>query len=263
MRGGVGKAGLIAAPPRKRYTRAVQTAFTMGPRGHRRWLVPVGLITFVIADGVHVLFLFGMRLRPLARESGTPRPALLWMTRAREAGRDAQSLTRARLPERLQRVAPPDLPSARRVAGALLMRLAPTRVPVNILAPTTVPITREAVAGETRGGPGRRQWRLTPVSGTGLLQLDSWAPESWVAGERDYRPRQAAVLELTVVAPGGYRNVAVLQSSGDPAFDQAACDQVRRLAVRADETGSTPDRAETAVYRRARIAATVEERRGP
>jgi TonB family protein len=143
------------------------------------------------------------------------------------------------------------------------MRLAPMRVPVNILAPTTVPMAREAVAGEARAGPARRQWRLTAVSGADLLQLDSWAPESWAAGERGYAPRQPAVLELTVVAPGGYRKVTVLQSSGDSAFDQAACDQVRRLAVRVAEAGSTPDRTETTVYRHARIAATVEERRGP
>jgi hypothetical protein len=185
------------------------------------------------------------------------------MTQARETGGDAQSLARARRPGRLQRIAPPDVPSARRIAGELLVRLTPTRVPVNILAPTTVPVARDARAGEARLAPGRRQWRLIPVSGAEMLQFDSWVPESWAAGTRDYTPQRPAMLELVVMEPGGYRTVTILQSSGDPAFDEAARNQVRRLPVRVVQDGTTPDRAETVAYRHARIIATAGESRSP
>jgi hypothetical protein len=255
-------AGVIAAQTGKDYTRCMQHSTEYVPRRRRAWALPVGLIALLIAVVVHALFLFGLRLRPLSGRGLTPRRALIWLTTPRSS-KVALPASKVRMPLRLQRIAPPELPSALRVADTVLMELMPTRIPINVLAPTTVPVADKALAVEARSGVDCRQWRIEVTSGAQLVQMESWTPGNWTAGERNYQPRQPVVLDLTVVLPGGYRTVGVVRSSGDAAFDAAAQAQALRLPLRLEERRATPDRLDGVRYQRVRVVATAEEVRTP
>ena len=194
----------------------------------RHKAVRVSLYALLLSLGAHALLTLPVRVqRPEQGCWTSAPPVMVWITRPRKQGAKAET-SQPVLPSGLRFAVPPKFPDT------LASALDSFRHPVPSPPPLLFIMTRGSSHGpEHAVSSPKPTWRwqieLGPDAPSGLRHaLENSGQIPALPPSTTGRP---VVFSLTMVEPGRFRSVALAESSGDPAFDQAARAMIESLTA--------------------------------